>query len=190
METAVRCVERVRGVVLSLRAGSRTDPAWLDDLVGEGLVGLAEADARFDPEKAHHFWTYAFWKVKGRVLDSLRRRGTMGRGIVAIRESELGGRTLTARGRPGLDAVSAGHRSMESQLTQRSVTRLMGDLLAALEPDERHIVCECLMLQRTVAAVSREMRVHPRRVARVLARCTRELKRALLRKGFRLEDFV
>lgn len=45
----------------------------IDDLVGYGMVGLAKAASSFDPEKGQHFTTYAFYRVRGEILDNLRR---------------------------------------------------------------------------------------------------------------------
>ena len=51
----------------------------LDDLVGAGVVGLLEAMGRYDPAKASDFEKYAEFRVKGSILDELRRRDLMAR---------------------------------------------------------------------------------------------------------------
>lgn len=43
----------------------------LDDLIGYGQVGLAEAARDFDPGLGHQFTTYAYHRVRGAVLDGL-----------------------------------------------------------------------------------------------------------------------
>lgn len=45
----------------------------LDDLVHAGILGLMEAAAKFDPEKAVSFPAYAKHRIKGAILDSLRQ---------------------------------------------------------------------------------------------------------------------
>lgn len=43
----------------------------LEDLVSFGQVGLAEAARDFDPERGHVFTTYAYYRVRGAILDGL-----------------------------------------------------------------------------------------------------------------------
>ena len=45
----------------------------LDDLVSNGIVGLISAIDRFDPSRDVQLSTYAQHKIKGEILDSLRR---------------------------------------------------------------------------------------------------------------------
>ncbi|MCU1337402.1 MAG: polymerase, sigma 28 subunit, FliA/WhiG family [Bryobacterales bacterium] len=45
----------------------------LDDLVSTGVLGLIAAIDRFDPSRRVHLRTYAEHKIKGGILDSLRR---------------------------------------------------------------------------------------------------------------------
>jgi len=50
-------------------------PAFIpvDDLYGEGLVGLVEARNRYDPSRGAAFTTYAWRSVRGRMLDLVGR---------------------------------------------------------------------------------------------------------------------
>jgi len=50
-----------------------------EDLVSAGVVGLIEAMNRYDPEKVSEFEKYAEFRVKGAILDELRRRDLMAR---------------------------------------------------------------------------------------------------------------
>ena len=70
----------------------------MEDLVSAGVVGLMDAFSKFDPEKKVQFRSYAQFRIRGAILDSLRtldwsprelRR--KGRAV----EGEI--RTLTAR---------------------------------------------------------------------------------------------
>lgn len=44
----------------------------LEDLVGAGILGLIDAAAKFDPLKNAQFRTYAQFRVRGAIMDSLR----------------------------------------------------------------------------------------------------------------------
>ncbi len=45
----------------------------LDDLVGYGQVGLAEAASRFDPKHGVQFTTFAYYRIRGEILDGLSK---------------------------------------------------------------------------------------------------------------------
>lgn len=62
----------------------------LEDLKSEGVFGLIDAIEKFEPERGFKFETYASHRVKGAVLDSLRRQDWMPRTSRAlIRELEV-----------------------------------------------------------------------------------------------------
>ena len=44
----------------------------LDDLVSAGIVGLMDAFSKFDPNKKVQFRSYAQFRIRGAILDSLR----------------------------------------------------------------------------------------------------------------------
>lgn len=199
MNIGAEALCRVRAIARSVRAGFPTDEALFDDLVSEGLVGLVEAGGRFDPSRSGTFWTFAFPRVKGRVIDSLRREAKQG-GALALREvttvsavpssrpSERPAAVTCTAARSSSSAPAA--RSMESQLTQRTAARLMGELLGELEPTERRLVAETVMMRQPMAEVAREMNLDRRKAARVVARVLSRMRRRMLLEGYRLEDFV
>lgn len=58
---------------LARRIHRRLPPnVQMDDLFSAGLVGLMEAYAKFDPAKKIKFASYAYCRVRGAMLDSLR----------------------------------------------------------------------------------------------------------------------
>jgi RNA polymerase sigma factor (sigma-70 family) len=46
----------------------------LDDLIGPAELGLVKAATRYDPAKNNNFQTYAYPRVHGSILDSIKRR--------------------------------------------------------------------------------------------------------------------
>lgn len=60
---------------------ARRLPAHIEvaDLVGAGVLGLMEALQRYDAERAVSFHSYAAFRVRGAMLDELRRRDLMAR---------------------------------------------------------------------------------------------------------------
>jgi RNA polymerase sigma factor (sigma-70 family) len=45
----------------------------LEDIVSEGILGLYDAYKRFDPNRGVSFKTYSHYRVKGSMIDSMRR---------------------------------------------------------------------------------------------------------------------
>jgi RNA polymerase sigma factor for flagellar operon FliA len=64
--------ELVKRVVLRM---ARRCPTWVprEDLISAGMVGLIEAADRFDPTRDETFWSFAEYRIRGAVLDELRR---------------------------------------------------------------------------------------------------------------------
>ncbi len=65
---------------ISLRVARRC-PAWVtaDDLVAAGMLGLAEAAERYDDTRQEPFLVFAEKRIRGAVLDELRRGDIMPR---------------------------------------------------------------------------------------------------------------
>ncbi len=55
------------------RVGIRTATLSEEDLLGQALVGLLEAIDRFDPEQGVKFETFAYYRIRGAILDMVRK---------------------------------------------------------------------------------------------------------------------
>lgn len=63
----------------------------LDELIACGYEGLLQARARFDATRGAQFKTFAYYRIRGAVLDGVRRLGPMSRqGVVWSRMIESG----------------------------------------------------------------------------------------------------
>jgi RNA polymerase sigma factor for flagellar operon FliA len=98
----------------------------IEDLVSAGVVGLMDAFSKFDPAKKVQFRSYAQFRIRGAILDSLR---TLDWGPRELRRKgravEEGIRTLTARlGRPPGEAEVAAELGLDLDAYQQ----LLGDL--------------------------------------------------------------
>lgn len=51
----------------------------LDDLIGNGMVGLAEAAKNFQPGRGAQFTTFAFRRIQGAIYDGLAKNSWMSR---------------------------------------------------------------------------------------------------------------
>jgi RNA polymerase sigma factor FliA len=80
---------------------ARRCPSWVnrDDLVSAGLLGLTEAARRYDATRAEPFLPFAEQRIRGAVLDELRRGDMLPRRVrqsarkvqAAIRQLEVSG---------------------------------------------------------------------------------------------------
>ncbi|MEA4924145.1 MAG: FliA/WhiG family RNA polymerase sigma factor [Syntrophomonadaceae bacterium] len=62
------------------RMDVRIPESWdKDDMVGYGILGLLEAVGRFQPEKGIQFATFASKRIKGAILDALRKDSPLSR---------------------------------------------------------------------------------------------------------------
>jgi len=88
----------------------------MEDLVSAGVVGLMDAFAKFDPEKKVQFRSYAQFRIRGAIIDSLRTLDWSPRELRRKgRAVEEAMRILTARlGRPPGEAEVA--KEMELSL--------------------------------------------------------------------------
>jgi len=164
------------------------------DAMSEAYLGLVEASTRHQPERKQDLWSYAFMRVRGRVLDQVRRNMRERRHFNPQTtydelqwEGSCEGRCTAVN--PALapsdangNAYSAS--SMESCFARRHIAKELASMLAALEPGQRHIVVEVLVRQRTLVEVAEELDMVPWRVQTILNQTVRRMKKELARKGY------
>jgi len=189
-------------MVRSLETLGCWDRSNRDELVGEGLLGLVEAQQRFDEAKGTDQWTYALHRVKGRVLDAIRRKAR-DRSRMSLDSSERddsqenrecvlhAGRWAESGVADGFDAFVGGRRrSMESTLTAREASLLLARCLSGLSWRRRQLVMECGLKGKPVAEVGRGLGLTRAKASRLFTRAMADIRRQLLAGGYSLEDFV
>jgi RNA polymerase sigma factor for flagellar operon FliA len=85
----------------------------LEDLVSAGVVGLMDALAKFDPEKKVQFRSYAQFRIRGAILDSLRTL-------------DWSPRELRRKGREANEALHALTARLRRTPTESEVAQQMG----------------------------------------------------------------
>jgi RNA polymerase sigma factor for flagellar operon FliA len=86
----------------ALRIASRLPASVeIEDLVHDGVVGLLDAAAKYDPSRGVRFRTYAESRVRGAILDGLRHRDWRPRSVRRGQREmdEAVGRLASAKGR-------------------------------------------------------------------------------------------
>ena len=75
-----------QGLVKAIARGiHRSFPNFieLDDLIGYGQLGLAQAAQDFDPERGIQFSTFAYYRIRGAILDGANQMSWLKRTTVA-----------------------------------------------------------------------------------------------------------
>jgi RNA polymerase sigma factor for flagellar operon FliA len=95
-------------------------PVEFDDLMSAGREGLLDAARRFDPESRTPFRTYARYRVRGAMLDGVRRNSTLSRRayqqIAAERAALSVEESLSARPSTGSGSVASTEAALAQQL--------------------------------------------------------------------------
>jgi RNA polymerase sporulation-specific sigma factor len=68
-----RLIEAYQPLVFKVAMALRLREPVLMDMIQEGTVGLIQAVERFDPARGVRFSTFATYRIRGRILNALRR---------------------------------------------------------------------------------------------------------------------
>ncbi len=165
-----RLIEAYQPLVFKVVMGLGLPPAHLMDMIQEGTVGLIDAVERFEPERGFRFSTYAGYRIRGAVLNALRRER-----VWALSLDDADGAVLE-RLEDGAaeDALGAVEDSvLAGQLTQ-GVERL--------PPRERAVLDAFYFRPRSPAVAARELGVSLSHLYRLHHRALATLRR-WLREG-------
>lgn len=127
--------EMARRIALKM---ARRCPTWIchDDLVAAGLLGLTEAARRYDDTRAEPFLPFAEQRIRGAVLDELRRGDLLPRRVrqtarkiaATIRGLENAGQTPTdERVAKALDVTVESYRQHLAHLIHVDVESIDGE---------------------------------------------------------------
>ncbi|MGD8316698.1 MAG: sigma-70 family RNA polymerase sigma factor [Myxococcales bacterium] len=165
----------------------------LDDLIAFGFGGLLEAQDRFDPGRGIRFQTFAYHRVRGAMLDGVRKMSLLPRRAHerwrAEREacptaapSELDkaftrlSASLTAevplQGRYG-------DRSPEAMLLRNEAMHRLLSALPDLEPRQRFLVRGHYFEGRPIDAMARELGISKSWASRLHTDALRKLRHAV-----------
>ena len=168
-------------------------PGDLEDLVAFGFGGLLEARHRFDPGRGVRFQTFAYHRVRGAMLDGVRKMSQLPRRaherLVAASEgsptaaptaldkafTRISGSLATAtvlQGRFGDESPE------ELLLKNESVTRLL-QALPSLSARKRVLVRGFYFEGRSIDAMARELGISKSWASRLHTSALRQLRGAL-----------
>ncbi len=150
VESRLRLIEAYQPLVFKVVMALRPPEAVVMDMIQEGTLGLIEAVERFDHERGVRFSTFATYRIRGRVLNSLRRN----------RPSEYsldieGGADGSLAARLADPASDAALLSVEDEVTVAQ----MREAMAALPARERVILEATYVDARAPRSVAAELRI-------------------------------
>lgn len=134
-------VERYAGLVKRIAyhlSGRLPDTVQLDDLMQAGMVGLLEAAQKFDDRNTASFETFAGIRIRGAMLDEVRRHDWTPRSVHRwTREiSEAMHRIEGREGRPATDEEVAEELELSLEEYHRALQDTKGHKLLSLNEAE------------------------------------------------------
>lgn len=103
----------------------------LADLIAFGFQGLMEAKGRYDASRGVQFNTFAYYRVRGAVIDGVRKMAYLPRHIHALRKSaEAADWALEEAGEERAAAIAAGE-TPTAEKTVAQIDDLLGKLTAS-----------------------------------------------------------
>lgn len=131
------------------------------DLVSAGMVGLLEATQRFEPERAESFVGYATLRIRGAILDELRR------GDILSQEARMKSRLVataraklhTALSRPPTTAEMAAELKVSEEEYVEDLAGLDTVRVVAFDPqDEAQAIMDTTAKSPADVTIFRELR--------------------------------
>ena len=114
-----------------------------DDMVSLGNEGLVDAMLRFDPDRGVDFYAYASSRIRGAIVDGMRREAWMPRSAYAHAKADAGDRPF-ARSDAPVDDVGNWDRdhapTPEDVLIQFEEHRAAREAVAELAPEHAELV--------------------------------------------------
>ena len=112
----------------------------IQDLINSGVLGLMDAIEKFDPEKGVKFETYAEYRIKGSILDSLRALDWVPRSVrkVATLLENTYADLEKKFGRPAHDEEVAKAMDVDVDKLHKLMSRVSHVSMVSLERDSRN----------------------------------------------------
>lgn len=175
-----RLVESYQPLVLRIALRLATDESLCAELIQEGTLGLIEAVESFAPERAVKFSTYAQHRIRGRMLDFLRR-GARSCSLAL----ELG------RWEQEVDEFLASVRDervdVEEEVGRHMLRDKLQQALARLSGRERQIIEGIYLSDRTPQEVAADLGISASYLYKTQKRALRRLRGMLGRRKSELK---
>lgn len=150
VDSRARLIESYQPLVFKVVMQIRPPADVTMDMIQEGTIGLIEAVERFDPQRGVRFSTFAMYRIRGRVLNALRRdhRATYSLDQDAASDRPLAQRLADPQSDDALASVE-----------DHAVIARIADTVRALPPRERTILRAMYFEAREPRRVAAELRI-------------------------------
>lgn len=142
-----RLIEAYQPLVFKVAMGLRLREPVLMDMIQEGTVGLIQAVERFDPGRGVRFSTFATYRIRGRMLNALRRER------VAVHPDAEDAVESLARIADG--AAADALASVEDAVLVRQIV----SAIDGLPPRERRILTGAFLTAEEPARIADELKI-------------------------------
>lgn len=205
----IRRYEPLVGLVMSRMNLIGTGNLDRDDFRSLGLMGLLSAIRRFEPSRGNVFSTYAYPKIRGAILDGIRKNSWVSRrGLEKVKEAASAGerstldpgelkelQVLESRSGPlqSLDQVMAGSEAdetlgdsirdgsedLDAVVEERDLLSRVSRIIEEMEERDRTVLSLYYFEDLTLSEIGKIMGVTESRVSQLRSRAVDRLKREL-----------
>lgn len=163
------------------RAVSRGLPSVVEinELINDGVLGLYTALERYDPSRHVGFSTYAGHRIRGAMLDGLRRRDPLPRALRRAHKTSEGGGIQFHDLDEALMVPADEDASPETLVLDNDLRRRVWCGLEALPPRDRQILELRMVRGWPLRAVAQQLSLSITRVAEIQTRGLERLRRYL-----------
>lgn len=169
-------LEHVPRLARRVAASMNLPPGAEDELAAAGNLGLVEAARRYDFGRASSFLTYAYPRIRGAMVDSLRARNTI---------TEADHLMLSARSAPSLPGDIAcalpGYlpRTPEEACLRREAACTLKELVELLPTTQRRIIQGYYLRDETFVEIASDLGASKSWVSRLHSRALAQLRASL-----------
>ena len=147
-----------------------------DDVYSSALLGLIDAVDRFEPERGVPFEGYASLRIRGAILDELRRVDERGRGATAEAPKAM---SLDALVEDEWQAFLAVEHAFDEPFERADLRCRVQRALATLPPRQREVLARYYGDELTLREAGARMGISEARACQLHGRAIFNLRRAL-----------
>ncbi|HEY8463537.1 MAG TPA: sigma-70 family RNA polymerase sigma factor [Bacillota bacterium] len=144
-------IESYQPLVFKIASRITRQEALFFDLIQEGTVGLIEAVENFVPEQGVKFSTYAQHRIRGRMIDFLKRQRSY-RELVEVAVNQDDFQNILAE-------IADQKVNVEEEVTVKLLNHEVNQAISRLNPKEQKVICDLYLLDKEPAASAQEMNV-------------------------------
>lgn len=150
-EARQRLIESYQPLVFKIASRITDREDLFFDLIQEGTVGLIEAVESFDLKHAVKFSTFAQYRIRGRMIDFLKRQRSNQESLeLAIYEDEF--ESLIAK-------VADEQVNIEDEVTYRVINQQVNQAISRLNPKEQKVIYDLYLLDKEPLLSAKEMNI-------------------------------